>query len=142
MRYGSHFISLWNTYTSPAFTYNVGSFFQRYSKGFCRFAPSGYLLDLYIEQRSAWFSLPVRQAILAKQLNIAPETFSRQLTQFRRAGFIGGRNPEIVLLDINGLCASVGLPVPKLDLQKPRCRSASLGTGLFECCNYFKEILT
>lgn len=103
---------------------------------------ASYLLDLYIEQRSAWFSLPVRQAILAKQLNIAPETFSRQLTQFRRAGFIGGRNPEIVLLDINGLCASVGLPVPKLNLQKPRCRSASLGTGLFECCSYFKEILT
>ncbi len=102
---------------------------------------ASYLLDLYIEQRSAWFSLPVRQAVLARQLNITPETFSRQLTQFRRAGFIGGRNPEIVLLDIDGLCRSVNLPVPQLDLKKPRERSASLGDGLFECCSYFKETL-
>lgn len=102
---------------------------------------ASYLLDLYIEERSAWFNLPVRQALLARQLNITPETFSRQLTQFRRAGFIGGRNPEIVLLDIDGLCASVGLPVPTLDLQKPRSRSASLGSGLFECCGYFKKVL-
>lgn len=102
---------------------------------------ASYLLDLYIEQRSAWFSLPVRQAVLARQLNITPETFSRQLTQFRRAGFIGGRNPEIVLLDIDGLCRSVNLPVPQLDMQKPRERSASLGDGLFECCSYFKQKL-
>ena len=102
---------------------------------------ASYLLDLYLEERSAWFNLPVRQALLARQLNITPETFSRQLTQFRRAGFIGGRNPEIVLLDIDGLCASVDLPVPILDLQKPRSRSASLGSGLFECCSYFKKVL-
>ncbi|MBN1463840.1 MAG: RagB/SusD family nutrient uptake outer membrane protein [Paludibacteraceae bacterium] len=36
-------------YINPSYSYNVGSFFQRYSKGFCRFAPSGYLLDLYNE---------------------------------------------------------------------------------------------
>lgn len=102
---------------------------------------ASYLLELYLEQRSAWFSLPVRQAVLARQLNITPETFSRQLTQFRRAGFIGGRNPEIVLLDIEGLCASVGLPVPKLEAQKPRGRSALLGDGLLECCSYFKAVL-
>ena len=102
---------------------------------------ASYLLELYIQQRCAWFSLPVRQTVLARQLNIAPETFSRLLAQFRRAGFIGGRNPEIVLLDIDGLCASVSLPVPKLDLKKPRRRSTSLGEGLFECCGYFKQTL-
>lgn len=102
---------------------------------------ASYLLELYIQQRSAWFSLPVRQAVLARQLNITPETFSRQLAQFRRSGFIGGRNPEIVLLDIEGLCASVSLPVPKLDPNKTRPRNASLGDGLFECCSYFKQTL-
>lgn len=101
---------------------------------------ASYLLDLYMQQCSAWFSLPVRQAVLARQLNIAPETFSRQLAQFRRAGFIGGRNPEIVLLDIEGLCRRVGLPTPKLDLTKQH-RSAPLGDGLFECCGYFKHSL-
>lgn len=102
---------------------------------------ASYLLELYVQQRSVWFHLPTSQAVLARQLNIVPETFSRQMAQFRRAGFVGGRNPNIVLLDIDGLCGSVGLPVPQLDFKKPRQRSAALGDGLFECCSYFKHTL-
>lgn len=101
-----------------------------------------YLLELYQQARSAWFSLPVRQAVLARQLNITPETFSRQMALFRRAGYIGARNSGIVLLDIEGLCRSVGVPVPKLDLKIPRRRGASLGDGLFQCCGYFKQTLS
>jgi len=100
-----------------------------------------YLLELYLEKQSAWFSLPYRQATLARQLNITPETFSRQMAQFRRSGYLGGRNPNIVLLDIKGLCNSVGLPVPKIDTTASPNRSASLGDGLFECCSYFKQKL-
>lgn len=103
---------------------------------------ASYLVELYIQQRSAWINLPASQAVLARQLNVAPETFSRQMAQFRRAGFVGGRNPDIVLLDIDGLCGAVDLPVPKLDLKKARRRSAALGDGLFECCSYFKHTLT
>ncbi|MNT59715.1 hypothetical protein D3C72_1972480 [compost metagenome] len=36
-----------------------------------------YLMDLYIQQRSAWLTLPASHGVLARQLNITPETFSR-----------------------------------------------------------------
>lgn len=94
-----------------------------------------YFLDLYAQKSSAWLTLPASQIILARQLNIAPETFSRQMAIFRKAGFIGGRNPDMVLLDIEGLCASVDLPVPKF---KKTSTSQQLGDGLLGCCSHLK----
>ncbi|MFT0213981.1 Crp/Fnr family transcriptional regulator [Pseudomonas sp. F1_0610] len=94
-----------------------------------------YFVDLYIQKNSAWLTLPTSQIVLARQLNIAPETFSRQMASFRKAGFIGGRNPDIVLLDIEGLCASVDLPVPKLQSHSA---SRQLSRGLLDCCSYLK----
>ena len=97
-----------------------------------------YLLDLYAQKGSVQFTLPERQMVLARQLNIAPETFSRQMTLFRRAGFIGGLNPEVILLDITGLCDAVCLPVPKLDLKQPKPSATTLGEGLIDWCNNLK----
>lgn len=72
-----------------------------------------YLMDLYMQQRSAWLTLPANQNVVARQLNIAPETFSRLLNSFKRAGLIAGRNREVTLIDVQGLCAAVDLPPPK-----------------------------
>jgi len=98
-----------------------------------------YLMDLYTQQRSAWLTLPASHSVLARQLNITPETFSRQMGVFRRSGFVGGRNTEVVFLDIDGLCAAVGLP-PAAPLE---CAAAadSLGSSLFDCCNYGRQSL-
>lgn len=43
-----------------------------------------YLLDVYLQQGSAWLTLPASQAVLSRQLNITPETLSRQLSAVRR----------------------------------------------------------
>lgn len=99
-----------------------------------------YLLDLHLQQRSAWLTLPASHGVLARQLNITPETFSRQLSAFRRAGFIGGRNPELVLLDIDGLCQSVELPPPSAPFD-PAEPMDHLGSSLFDCCNYARQTL-
>lgn len=99
-----------------------------------------YLLDLYTQQRSAWLPLPASHSVLARQLNITAETFSRQLGAFRRAGFIGGRNPELVLLDIEGLCQAVELPPPGLLFEQAEPMD-HLGSSLFDCCNYARQAL-
>lgn len=99
-----------------------------------------YLMDLYTQQRSAWLTLPASHGVLARQLNITPETFSRQLRAFRRAGFVGGRNSELVLLDIDGLCQSVELPLPAIDPVHADA-TTHLGSSLFDCCNYARRAL-
>lgn len=93
-----------------------------------------YLLDIYMQQGSAWLTLPSSQNVLARQLNITPETFSRHLSNFKRAGYIGGRNRTLVLLDIDSLCKEVDLPLPDIDFHSKR-PSANLGESLFDCCN-------
>lgn len=99
-----------------------------------------YLMDLYVQQRSAWLTLPASHSVLARQLNITPETFSRQLSAFRRGGFIGGRNPELVLLDVDGLCQSVELPPPGAAFEQAE-PMGHLGSSLFDCCNYARQAL-
>ncbi|WP_400589766.1 Crp/Fnr family transcriptional regulator [Pseudomonas aeruginosa] len=99
-----------------------------------------YLMDLYMQQRSAWLTLPASHSVLSRQLNITPETFSRQLGAFRRSGFVGGRNPELVLLDIEGLCQSVELPPPSRPFDQGEPMDY-LGSSLFDCCNYAREFL-
>lgn len=99
-----------------------------------------YLMDLYMQQRSAWLVLPVAQSLLARQLNITPETLSRQMSAFRRSGLIGDNHPEVVLLDIKGLCESVGLPPPNPQFKKVSA-AQHLGSSLFDCCNYASQVL-
>lgn len=100
-----------------------------------------YLMDLYTQQRRSWIVLPASLAILSRQLNVAPETLSRQLSAFKREGFIGEKDAQqIVLLDVEGLCRSVGLPPPSF--QKERIESSRhLGSSLFDCCNYAHQTL-
>ncbi|HWK53945.1 MAG TPA: Crp/Fnr family transcriptional regulator [Hyphomicrobiales bacterium] len=99
-----------------------------------------YLTDLYVQQRRSWLVLPVSQNVLARQLNVTPETLSRLLSGFKRAGLIGEHNPEVVLLDIEGLCRQVDLPLP--DLRFDGVEGAGrLGGGLFDCCNYARQVL-
>lgn len=97
-----------------------------------------YLMDLYQQKSSPWLTLPISQVALARQLNVASETLSRQISSFRRAGLIGGNNPDIVLLDIEELCRVVDLPVPKLSSKQPSA-AKQLGTSLFDCCNYASQ---
>lgn len=108
-----------------------------------------YLLDIYMQQGSAWLTLPANQAVLSRQLNITPETLSRQLSQFRRTGLIGEQgaqreyNPhqmQVVLLDIPGLCKAVDLPPPDADAEQAK-PTRSLGNSLFDCCNYARVTL-
>ncbi len=99
-----------------------------------------YLMDVYLQQGTAWLVLPANQNVLARQLNIAPETLSRQLSGFKRQGLIGGRNREIVLLDVEGLCREVDLPAPVASVKPPR-PAAHLGGSLFDCCNYARQAL-
>lgn len=100
-----------------------------------------YLMDLYAQQRRSWITLPANQAIISRQLNIAPETLSRQLSAFKREGLIGESGPQqIVLLDVEKLCQSVGLPPP--NQKKERIEpSRHLGSSLFDCCNYAHQSL-
>ncbi|MYN14838.1 cyclic nucleotide-binding domain-containing protein [Pusillimonas sp. TS35] len=72
-----------------------------------------FLMDLYIQQHSTTLVLPSSQGILARQLNIAAETFSRQMNQFKRAGLITLQpQRQLILLDVPGLCRFVGIPAP------------------------------
>lgn len=93
-----------------------------------------YLMDVYQQQGSAWLNLPASQAVLARQLNITPETLSRHLSHFKRAGLIGGRNRELVLLNIDKLCQAVNLPPPDINFHRQRSVN-HLGGSLFDCCN-------
>lgn len=99
-----------------------------------------YLMDLYVQQRTSWLVLPISQSVLARQLNIAPETLSRQMSAFRRSGLIGEHLPEVVLLDVEGLCRAVGLPSPELHFERASA-ARRLGSSLFDCCNYASQTL-
>src|SRR5690606_7709813 len=104
-----------------------------------------YLLDVYLQQGSAWLTLPASQAVLSRQLNITPETLSRQLSAFRRAGLLGESTTaqgehhapqmHVVLLDIPGLCKEVNLPLPNPEIERAK-PTRRLGSSLFDCCNY------
>lgn len=95
-----------------------------------------YLMDLYTQQRRSWIVLPASLAILSRQLNVAPETLSRQLSAFKREGFIGERDSQqIVLLDVEGLCRSP--PSQKVRIESSRHQ----GSRLFDCCNYAHQTL-
>ncbi len=99
-----------------------------------------YLMDLYMQQRSNWLTLPSNQNVIARQLNIVAETFSRQLNAFRRAGYIAGRHRHVFLLDIDGLCRSVNLPPPAIN---PTLLPTEAGLALHqpECCTYARQPL-
>lgn len=99
-----------------------------------------YLMDLYVQQRRAWLTLPVSQNVLARQLNTTSENLSRQMSNFRRSGLIGGSKPELVLLDIEGLCRAVGLPPPDMRFERA-APARRLGGSLFDCCNYARQSL-
>ncbi|MGO1616352.1 MAG: Crp/Fnr family transcriptional regulator [Oceanisphaera sp.] len=97
-----------------------------------------YLMDLHMQQRRAWLDLPGSRHVVARQLNITPETLSRQLSGFKRAGFIGTKGTrQLVLLDAAALCAAVELPPPQLEEWHMR-PVRQLGKSLFDCCNISK----
>jgi CRP-like cAMP-binding protein len=88
-----------------------------------------YFIDLHRQQRSRWLTLPVNINVLARQLNIVPETLSRQLHRFKQAGLISGQRREWVLLDVEGLCRAVDLPVSS-------CTDDISSGSAFACCNF------
>lgn len=92
-----------------------------------------YLMNLYVEQGSVWLTLPSRHRVLARQLNMTPENLSRMLGAFRREGLIGGRNRELVLLDVEALCRQARLPPPDHKRQVPSSAFPQDDT-LFSCC--------
>ncbi|MEQ4616591.1 MAG: Crp/Fnr family transcriptional regulator [Corticimicrobacter sp.] len=94
-----------------------------------------HLIDLSREQRSRRIHFPVSGGALARQLNIAPETLSRQLNHFKRTGLLDGRNRDWVLLDVDGLHRSVGLPPPSRK-ESEAWHDTDLGSDLFGCCNF------
>ncbi len=69
-----------------------------------------YLLEQYQQQKTQWLTLPVSRSILATQLNIAPETLSRLFSKFKSEETISGKRQTVVLMDIDKMCYSVGLP--------------------------------
>lgn len=57
--------------------------------------------------RAVVVRLDISKRVLASQLGVASETFSRALARFREEGLIAVDGPEITLLDRNGLQAYV-----------------------------------
>lgn len=94
-----------------------------------------YLLDLCREQHSRRIHFPVSNHAVARQLNITPETLSRQLNHFKRTGLMDGKNRDWVLLDIDALHLAVGLPSPGKAMRE-QFRVTDLGGNLFGCCNF------
>jgi CRP-like cAMP-binding protein len=98
-----------------------------------------YLMDLYMQQRTTWLTLPTSHSVLARQLNIAAETFSRQLNGFKRAGYLEGRQRHLVLLDVDALCRAVDLPPP---VANPMAAiDGAQNDSLFDCCPYASQPL-
>lgn len=73
-----------------------------------------FLAELYQSQHTYWLKLPFTQGILARQLNIEPETLSRMLTKFRDAGCLSVKGKECVILEPSQLCSMVNLPTTTL----------------------------
>lgn len=88
-----------------------------------------YLLELTEWRREHWVVLPVSAKVLARQLNVTPETLSRVLTRFRQSGLISGRGRKWAVVDPTELCRAANLPLP--DAQ---CHCA--GSQFFRCCNF------
>ncbi len=88
-----------------------------------------YLLALIQEQKSHWLTLPVSVKVLAKQLNMSPETLSRLLARFRESDMISGRGRKWVVSDAAGLCQVTNLPLPD-------SMSSMAGSQFFRCCNF------
>ncbi|WP_133492050.1 Crp/Fnr family transcriptional regulator [Alcanivorax sp. 24] len=88
-----------------------------------------YLLELTEWRPEHWVVLPVSAKVLARQLNVTPETLSRLLTRFRQSGLISGRGRRWMILDPTELCRAANLPLP--DAQ---CHCA--GSQFFRCCNF------
>lgn len=99
-----------------------------------------YLMDLYMQQRNCWLTLPSNHNVIARQLNIVAETFSRQISAFKRAGYIAGRHRHIFLRDVDGLCRAVNLPPPSVN---PTLLPAGPDHDLPdpECCAYARQPL-
>ena len=70
-----------------------------------------YLLELKRHQGADAVTLPVSQAVLAAQLNVAPETLSRLFQGFRKKALIEGKRGHIMIKDVDGLRRAVNLPV-------------------------------
>ncbi|MGO1502573.1 MAG: Crp/Fnr family transcriptional regulator [Marinobacter sp.] len=89
-----------------------------------------FLAELYQVQNTRWLKLPFTQGILARQLNIEPETLSRMLTKFREAGCLSVKGKECVILEPARLCSMVRLPPATLT-----SRPAGKGSpDLLRCC--------
>jgi len=86
-----------------------------------------YLLDLRHHSQSHWIDIPVSINVLAGQLAMTPETLSRLLQKYRQAGLVSGKGRTLVLVDIDALCALVGLPPPQA--------GRAMGAALQGCCN-------
>ncbi len=87
-----------------------------------------YLLDLRHHSQSHWIDIPVSINVLAGQLAMTPETLSRLLQKYRQAGLVSGKGRTLVLVDIEALCALVGLPPPHAGRRLQ-------GAAMQGCCN-------
>lgn len=88
------------------------------------------LAELYQAQKTRWLKLPFTQGILARQLNIEPETLSRMLARFREAGCLSVKGKECVILEPERLCIMVNLPASTLS-NKP---AGNASFDLLRCC--------
>lgn len=89
-----------------------------------------FLAELYQTQNTRWLKLPFTQGILARQLNIEPETLSRMLTKFRDAGCLSVKGKECVILEPAQLCSMVSLPSTTLSDK----RIGGTSPDLLRCC--------
>ncbi|WP_067863419.1 Crp/Fnr family transcriptional regulator [Neptuniibacter marinus] len=89
-----------------------------------------FLAELYQTQNTRWLKLPFTQGILARQLNIEPETLSRMLTKFRDAGCLSVKGKDCVILEPDQLCSMVSLPSTTLSSNK----IGSASSDLLRCC--------
>ncbi|MBB5320055.1 Crp/Fnr family transcriptional regulator [Marinobacter oulmenensis] len=89
-----------------------------------------FLAELYQDQHTRWLKLPFTQGILARQLNIEPETLSRTLSKFKEAGCLSVKARECVILDPERLCAMVNLPTNTFSNQ----HSGLTSPDLLRCC--------
>lgn len=89
-----------------------------------------FLAELCQIQNTRWLKLPFTQGILARQLNIEPETLSRMLAKFREAGCLSVKGKECVILDPGQLCSLVNLPEATLT----RKHVGNTSSDLLRCC--------
>lgn len=93
-----------------------------------------FLLEFMQRHKSASFTLDVTQKILAKQLNVAPETLSRMINKLCESGFIRYQRGEVHIIDTNKLKASVGLPTTNCNCQNYYQNQGELLGCRHSCC--------